>query len=194
MARLVHDLMENIILIQRIYLYSNGRRRHWMPASTPDIHTALPSHIQESSPAVIFQRCSFTKMVVHYIDTEVERGVNFLNISEGLASLHYCEYLRRKRIFLKACADVTASMSESTDFQSNVLYLFPSRNQLIKVFLFNCEQNKFIYDKEMATLPVSSLSCDHTFKISRNVGLVREMDNTFVTQFNHLFISLNRIG
>ena len=46
----------------------------------------------------------------------------------------------------------------------------------------------------MATLSVSSLSCDYTFKISRNVGLVRETDNTFVTQFNQLFISLNEIG
>ena len=46
----------------------------------------------------------------------------------------------------------------------------------------------------MATLSVSSLSCDHTFKISRNVGLVRETDNTFVAQFNQLFISLNEIG
>ena len=80
MARLVYDLMENVILIQRIYLCSNGRRRHWMRATTPDIHTALPSHIQESFPAVIFQRCSFTKTVVHYIDTEVERGVN-LNLA-----------------------------------------------------------------------------------------------------------------
>ena len=77
---------------------------------------------------------------------------------------------------------------------SNVLFSFPSSGQLTKVFLFNFEQNKFIYDKEMATLSVSSLSCDHTFKISRNAGLVRETDNTFVTQFNQLFISLNEIG
>ena len=194
MARLVYDFMENVILVQRIYLCSNGRRRHWMRATTPDIHTALPSHIQESFPAVIFQRCSFTKTVVHYIDTEVERGVNFLKISEGLASLHYREYLRRRRIYLKACADVAARMSESSDFHSNVLYSFPSSDQLTRVFLFNFEQNKFIYDKEMAILSVSSLSCDHTFKISRNVGLVRETDSTFVTQFNQLFISLNEIG
>ena len=85
-------------------------------------------------------------------------------------------------------------MSESSDFHSNVLYSFPSSDQLTKVFLFNFEQNKFVYDKEMASLTVSSLSCDHTFKISRNVGLVRETDNTFVTQFNQLFISLNEIG
>lgn len=194
MARLVYDLMENVILIQRIYICSNGGRRHWMRATTPDIHTALPSHIQESFSAVVFQRCCFTKTVVNYIDTEVERGVNFLKISEGLASLHFREYLRRRRLYAKACSDVATRMSESTDFHCNVFYSFPSNDQLINIFLFNFERNKVIYNKDMASLSVSALSCDQTFKIGRKVGLVRETDNTFVTQFQQLFISLNEIG
>ena len=61
MARLVYALMENVILIQRIYLCSNGRRRHWMGATTPDIHTALPSHIQESFPAEFFKDVALQK-------------------------------------------------------------------------------------------------------------------------------------
>ena len=46
----------------------------------------------------------------------------------------------------------------------------------------------------MNSLSLSSLSCDHTLKISRNVGLVRETDNSFVTQFHQLFIVLNEFG
>ena len=64
----------------------------------------------------------------------------------------------------------------------------------MKIFLHNFEKNRTIYVNEMNSLVVSSLSCDHTFKISRNVGLVRETDNSFVTQFNQLFITLNEIG
>ena len=79
-ARLVYDLMGNVILIQRIYLcVNNGGRRHLMRATTPDIHNALPSYIQEYFPAVIFQRCGFTKAMIHFIDTEIVMGVNFLN-------------------------------------------------------------------------------------------------------------------
>ena len=117
MARLVYDLMENVILIQRIYLCSNGRRRHWMRATTPDIHTALPSHIQESFPAVIFQRCSFTKTVVHYIDTEVERGVNFLKISEGLASENFHGAVRHFLNIARAVWTFTSLRLEFHDLQ-----------------------------------------------------------------------------
>ena len=43
-------------------------------------------------------------------------------------------------------------------------------------------------------LPASILSYYRTVKISRNVGLVRETDGKFVTQFKQLFVSLNEIG
>ena len=46
----------------------------------------------------------------------------------------------------------------------------------------------------MNRLTVSSLSGDHTFKISRNIGFVREKDYKFVTQFHQLFICLNERG
>ena len=46
----------------------------------------------------------------------------------------------------------------------------------------------------MSSLTVSLLSCDHTFKISRDVGLLTETDNPFVTQLNQLFITLNEVG
>ena len=42
----------------------------------------------------------------------------------------------------------------------------------------------------MNCLSATVISCDHTFKISRNVGLVR-VDNKFVTQYNQLFIPMN---
>ena len=45
----------------------------------------------------------------------------------------------------------------------------------------------------MNKLSATAISCDHTFKISRNVGLV-EQDNKFVTQYNQLFIALNEKG
>ena len=56
------------------------------------------------------------------------------------------------------------------------------------------EKKKLLYSEAMERLPSSILSYDHTFKISRNVGLVREADSKFVTQFKQLFVSLNEIG
>ena len=194
MARLIYDLMGNVILVQRIYLCANGRQRHKLRATTPDVHNVLPSYIKEYFPAVIFQRCSVSKTLIQFIDTEIVKGVNFLKVSEGLASLNYREYLQRRRIYSSACENAVVSVSDSLEFNNNIIYSFPSNDQLMKIFLHNFEKNRAIYVNEMNSLVVSSLSCDHTFKISRNVGLVRETDNSFVTQFNQLFITLNEIG
>ena len=194
MARLIYDLMGNVILVQRIYLCANGRQRHKLRATTPDVHNVLPSYIKEYFPAVIFQRCSVSKTLIQFIDTEIVKGVNFLKVSEGLASLNYREYLQRRRIYSSACENAVVNVSDSLEFNNNIIYSFPSNDQLMKIFLHNFEKNRAIYVNEMNSLVVSSLSCDHTFKISRNVGLVRETDNSFVTQFNQLFITLNEIG
>ena len=101
MARLIYDLMGNVILVQTIYLCVNGRQRHKLRATTPDIHNVLPSYIKEYFPAVIFQRCSVSKTVIHFIDTEIVKGVIFLKISDSLASLNYREYLLKKTDLLE---------------------------------------------------------------------------------------------
>ena len=46
----------------------------------------------------------------------------------------------------------------------------------------------------MDKLKATALLCDHTFKLSRNIGLVRESDNKFTTQFKQLFIAMNEKG
>ena len=41
----------------------------------------------------------------------------------------------------------------------------------------------------------SAISCDHTFRVSNNIGMVRPgNDDKFVAQFNNLFIMLNEDG
>ena len=146
-------------------------------------------------PAEIYQRCGITKALNHFIDTEILEGVNFLKISEGLASLNYREYVQRRLIYQSSSnGDDGVQLLYSEQFQSNALYSFPSNDQIMRIFLHNFEKNKRIYAKAMNCLTLTSLSCHHTFKISRNVGLVREIDKKFVTQFQQLFICLNELG
>lgn len=46
----------------------------------------------------------------------------------------------------------------------------------------------------MRKVPFSVLTCDHTFKDSKPIGVVRETDSSFVNQLVNLFIVLNEIG
>ena len=41
---------------------------------------------------------------------------------------------------------------------------------------------------------VKVLSCDHTFKTSKHVGVTREDDSKFVRQFENVFLALNENG
>lgn len=43
----------------------------------------------------------------------------------------------------------------------------------------------------MNSLTAEVIKCNHTFKISRNVGAVRGKDKKFVSQYNQVFTTLN---
>lgn len=197
-ARLVFDFMGNVILVQRIYLCVQGRISHKLRSTTPDLHSTLPKHIQAFFSAELFQRCSFTKPLIQLIETELLKGVNFFQISDSLASLNLREYAQRNSVYssvssMNLPANVNAS-DNSSHFYNNPLYSFPSSEQIIRVFLANFEKNKVTFSNEMKKIPFTILSCDHTFKVSRNVGLFRATDNKFVNQFKQLFIVLNENG
>ena len=116
--------------------------------------------------------------MIEFINTEIVRGVNFLKVSE------YREYLQRRRIYSSACENAAVNVSDSLEFNNNIVYSFSSNDQQMRIFLYNFEKNRAIYVNEMKSLSVSSLSCE----------LVRETDNSFVTQFHQLFITLNEVG
>lgn len=119
-------------------------------------------------------------------------GVNFLKISEGMASLNYREYLQRYllvTVLLSTC--LMQQMSTAMFF---ILFQVQCNDQLMKNFLYNFQQKRSIYVKAIKSLSVSALSCNHTFKIICNVGLVRKTNKAFVMQFSKSFISLNELG
>ena len=145
MARLIYDLMGNVILVQRIYLCANGRQRHKLRATTPDVHNVLPSynlHQRTFSCRNQFQRCSDSKTVIQFIDTEIVKGVNFLKVSEGLVSLNYRKYLQRRRIYSSTCENAVVDVSDSLEFNNNIIYSFPSNNQRVVSTFFSLFRKK----------------------------------------------------
>lgn len=195
-ARLVYDIQGNIILVQRIYYCVRGRISHSLRSTSLDVLNSLPGSIQAYFPLELFQRSGCTKNLLQYIETQVLQGVNFLKISEGLASLNFQAFCRQRQIYLAALIEnnVITDDSSCSEFYSNSLFAFPSNDQIINLFLNAFKTKKHLYEIDMKRVSATALSCDHTFKISRNIGLVREEDNKFVTQFNQLFIALNENG
>jgi hypothetical protein len=102
-ARLIYDLHGNVILVQRIYQCDgNSGNPHELRSTSTDIHQSLPSEIQLFFPVELFHRSGCTKHLMQYVDTQILQGVNFLQISEGLASLNLHEFQRQRNIYFAA--------------------------------------------------------------------------------------------
>ena len=167
-----------------------------MRSTSFDVHNCLPRTIQLFFSIQVFQRSACSKHLLQYIKTQILQGVKFfIKISEGLAALNFQEFCRQRRIYLTAATENNelVESSSSSEFYSNVLFSFPSNDQIMNLFLIGFKMESHLYNNEMNSLSATVISCDHTFKISRNVGLVRG-DNKFVTQYNQLFIALNERG
>ena len=107
------------------------------------------------------------------------QGVNFLKISEGLASLNVQEFYQRIRVFshLNFVAD-------NHNFYNNEMFSFPSNDQVISIFLDSFNKHNELYEAKRKSLSAKSISCDHRFKVSRKIGLVRRV-------MMHLFHNLS---
>ena len=195
-ARLIYDIQGNVILVQRIYRCTEGKYGHKMRSTSLDVLCSLPSDIQAFCPIALFQRSGCTKRLLQYIETQIFQGENFLKISEGLAHLNFQEFCRMRNIYMTTAKEINENSTSARvdDFYKNVLFSFPSNDQIMNLYLNLFNKNKHLYEKDMENLKAAALSCDHTFKISRNIGLVRESDNKFITQFKQLFIVMNEKG
>ena len=53
---------------------------------------------------------------------------------------------------------------------------------------------KLSYEESIQSLGARSLSCNHTFKVSVNVGFQSQSSNSWITQYDSLFMVLNEYG
>ena len=148
-------------------------------------------------PVLLFQRSGCSKQLIKYVNNEIAQGVNFLKISEGIASLNHGELTRLGLAYETARLEgLTSSQPFNfSNFYTNNLFSFPSNDQLMNIFLqqFALDRNSYISD--MKSISGSSISCDHTFKVSRNIGIVAESrEDRFLKQFPNLYIVLNERG
>ena len=89
-------------------------------------------------------------------------------------------------------ARVYQDMGESY-FLSNLLFAFPTGVTIESTFLDMYIRRKDFYFSNMVR-PVSSVSVNHSFKISKSIGGFRLQDNIFINENMKLFIVLNEEG
>ena len=64
----------------------------------------------------------------------------------------------------------------------------------MQIFLSYYEQIKASITNFFMATRCRILSCDHTFKVSKHIGIIRDSDSAFVNQFQNLYVALNENG
>ena len=157
--RLVYGLGGNIILVQRLYKCISPPGLHWPKhtylSGSKEILDMMPKTAIRQLPIILHHRSVFTIDLLYDIWMNTELGQNFLKISEQLASLNFRKY---QQIFT-LCDNIEKS------FYADILYSFPSNDQLMQIFLEHFETIKHTYSIQMQELTGTVLSLDHTFKV-----------------------------
>jgi len=187
--RLVYDLHGNIIFVQAIYRCpyispDHSSSRHDYHSASTEILAILPPHLSQQFPLKLFYRSACSQELLDYVIVHIGRGHNFLELAEDIACLNFRAFSNQHR----------GHSLDADEYYTNIIYSSPSNDQLMYIFLayFNSVKNTF--ENELATTPCSILTCDHTFKVSKHIGIVRSADKAFVNQFQNLFIGLNENG
>ena len=196
--RMVYDLKGNIVLVQRYYIcnYKGFDKQCRYLSGSEVIMECLPKSVSSLFPIKKYHKSCCTIDLINLKETLVLEGCNFL-ISEIVANLNLREFSRRNQCFLSCLSSIQTSAcqkqteEECITFYEDVLFSFPSDAQLIRIYLDRFEEMKFFYREEMENVKATSLSCDHTFKVSKNIGCYRETDMRYVKQFGFLLLLLN---
>lgn len=106
-----------------------------------------------------------------------------MELSEDIASMNLRAYVRNNKEGIDPAA-----------FYVSVIYSYPSNDHLMHMFLSLFNNMETSYQQQMEAIPCSVLTCDHTFKVSKHIGVVRGSDNAFINQFENLYIALNEHG
>lgn len=196
--RLLYGLSQNSILIQRYYLCGGDQRngKHRVLSTHPDIMDQLSKEQRRKCIFHLRHRSGWLNDLADYLMTEVSHGGTFQDIHEML------ERLKREKLGHGLVFEKDNNIDNIETWNSILKQLFaqctllqtPCRDTIQTIFLETFERRKLMFEAHMDSLTASSISMDHTFKVSKNIGAMRSSDNAWVQQFSALFIVLNENG
>ena len=128
----------------------------------------------------MLQRCGVTFVLYDYVITGIYQGQTFLELSEGIAAMNYRALIRNN--------------PENLNFYNDKFCAYPGNDKLMDLLLEQYQITKDLYESDMNKRVAKILSCDHTFKTSKHVGVTREDDGKFVCRFQNVFPGSNKNG
>ena len=190
--RLVYDLHGNIILVQSLYRCPfnipehQSQAGHIYRSASVEILGSIPEVMEKRFPFKLYYRSACSQELLDYLVVHIGRGQNFLELTKDILSMHFRKFSQ--------CTSSNCDSIDVNGFYASPVYSIPRNDQLMHIFLAYCNSVCNIIQSEVLSTPCSVLTCDHTFKVSKHIGVTRSEDSVFVNQFENLFIGLNENG
>ena len=172
--RRIYCIQREVFLVSRIYRCRNG---HQTLAHDSWTLKTISSHTQ--IPFVLFHKSGVTRDLYHYIYTHVQAGVKLTDIEYFLKQMYHDEANSRT-----ALHNALSLVSMSIDS--------PGRQIVTNCFVRSYFENEHMYTQHTLEILCKWLSCDHTFKVSANIGFWHK--GVWIKQYDSLFCVLNEYG
>ena len=158
----------------------------YITACDPHILKAFPSTVR--LPFVLLHRSGVTLEVYHMIYNMACQGSSFADIETFFL-------WRSQERYSEALLEYMTSQNQLHELSTQceiypVKYL--SNDLIMNLFIIMYNTVKDFLFEEMISLTAEYLSCDHTFKLPKHIGLMRR--KSWVPQYYSLFIMQNEKG
>ena len=195
--RLLHCVQSNVILVSRVYSCSS---HHTVYGHHPSIierfkHAKLISMV----PFHLWHITGFTSLLIEEIDHMIHTGMSLNEVERCLSQKRIRLFYTIKTQYMEMNRHNPKVQFPDVDDESmHYWQQSPTRHTIEALFLRRFWETEKVYHFCMSELSISSsqpwLSCDHTFKSVANIGIVRENDGRWITQYSGLFCVLNSEG
>ena len=197
--RLLHCVNFNVLLVSRIYCCENNHR---VLGHHPGIIKQFNGRLRCVVPFHLWHQTGFTVPLLEYVANQCNSGVSLRCIERALTHNRLQLFVKLKEKFEILCPN-SLSSNVFPEFESESLKYWrqsPQHHTICAVYLQQFGALESTYHYHMCTMSVISnsqdswLSCDHTFRSVRSIGIMRQGDNKWINQLKGLFCVLNACG
>ena len=180
--RLLYGLRNDVLLVGRVYLCRN---KHQILSHDQGILSQVKSGFQ--LPFVLFHKSGVTRELCQFFTSHITAGMTITDVQVLWQQSLFDEYGIRKMCFLNEKGEVSERFQSFSSKGSKV-----GEKVATACYIQDYFEKEHLYHSRMCQMSASSLSADHTFKVSSNIGFWCE--GKWIKLYDSLFIVMNEIG
>ena len=162
--RRLYGLTNNVLLVSRVYVCD---RRHQIIAHDPSVLSQVKGMLP--IPFLLFHKAGVTRELHSFIISHANAGLTISEIQTLWLQTMYDACASRRETYISACNKNPNICLPFPEFDQR--FKQPGEKIIASCIARNYFEKEHLYTKRMCQMTARKwLSCDHTFKVSANIG------------------------